>query len=192
VSFFNSAYLGTPPWDIGRPQGEFVKLEETGRILGVVLDVGCGTGENTLYLAGRGHKVLGVDSAELAIKKAKQKAKQRGIDAEFKVRDALRLADLGRRFDTAIDCGFFHTLSDGGREIFERNLASVLRNGGRYFMLAFSDDEPDWGGPRRVTKREIRDTFSAGWQVESIEKARFEDQLHGDGGRAWMSAIRKV
>jgi len=192
VSFFNSAYLGTPPWDIGRPQGEFVKLEETNRILGDVLDVGCGTGENALYLAGRGHKVLGVDSAELAIKKAKQKARERGIAAEFKARDALRLGDLGRRFDTVIDCGFFHTLSNGGRVIFEQNLASVLRNGGRYFMLAFSDEEPDWGGPRRVTKREIRDTFSAGWQVESIKKARFEDHSHGDGGKAWMSAIRRI
>jgi len=191
VSFFNSAYLGTPPWDIGRPQGEFVKLEEKGRIQGDVVDVGCGTGENALYLAGRGHKVLGVDSAELAIKKAKQKATERRIDAEFKIWDVLRLGKLGRTFDTVIDCGFFHTLSDEGRVIFERNLGSVVKKEGMYFMLAFSDEEPDWGGPRRVTKQEIRDTFSAGWKVESIKKARFEDHFHGDGGRAWMSAIRR-
>jgi cyclopropane fatty-acyl-phospholipid synthase-like methyltransferase len=192
VSFFNESYRGTPPWDIGRPQKEFVQLEENGRILGDVLDVGCGTGENILFMATRGHRVLGVDSAELAVKKAKQKAKERGISADFKLWDALRLGELGRRFDTAIDCGFFHTLSDEGRVIFERNLGSVVKKGGRYFMLAFSDEEPDWGGPRRVTKQEIRDTFAAGWKVESIQKARFEDHFHGDGGKAWMSTISRV
>ncbi len=67
MSFFDSAYRGTPPWDIGRPQRELVKLEESGAIVGDVLDAGCGTGENSLFLASRGHKVLGVDSSERAI-----------------------------------------------------------------------------------------------------------------------------
>jgi cyclopropane fatty-acyl-phospholipid synthase-like methyltransferase len=192
LRFFNEAYRGTPPWDIGKPQREFVELEESGRILGDVLDVGCGTGENALFLATRGHRVLGIDSAELAIRKARQKASERGIRADFKVWDALQLSELGRRFDTAIDCGFFHTLSDEDRVIFGRSLGSVLKEGGRYFMLAFSDEEPDWGGPRRVTKQEIRDAFASGWQVESIHKAKFDDHFHGDGGRAWMSMITRV
>ncbi|HLA47035.1 MAG TPA: class I SAM-dependent methyltransferase, partial [Thermoplasmata archaeon] len=51
MGFFNAAYAGTPPWDIGRPQPEFVRLEEAGAIKGRVLDVGCGTGENALFLA---------------------------------------------------------------------------------------------------------------------------------------------
>lgn len=192
MSFFNDAYRGIPPWDIGRPQGEFVKLEDGGRIIGDVLDVGCGTGENVLFLAARGHRALGIDSAELAIKKAKQKARERGINADFRIWDALRLGELGSRFDTTIDCGFFHTLSDEGRVIFERNLGSAMKKGGSYFMLAFSDEEPDWGGPRRVSKREIMDTFSSGWRVESINKARFEDHFHNGGGKAWMSTITRI
>ena len=51
---FESAYLGTPPWDIGRPQPAIVRLAESNQIAGSVLDVGCGTGENILYLAERG------------------------------------------------------------------------------------------------------------------------------------------
>jgi len=61
MDFFEKAYHGTPPWDIGRPQREFVRLEEAGKISGDVLDVGCGTGENALFLAGCGHAVWGVD-----------------------------------------------------------------------------------------------------------------------------------
>ncbi|MGZ4914859.1 MAG: class I SAM-dependent methyltransferase [Halobacteriota archaeon] len=61
MDFFSSVYEGTPPWDIGHPQREFVQLEEADEIKGSVLDVGCGTGENALYLAERGHEVWGVD-----------------------------------------------------------------------------------------------------------------------------------
>src|SRR5436853_1953018 len=88
---FNPAYRGTPPGDIGRPQAEFVRLEEAGEIQGPVLDVGCGTGEHVLYLARRGHDAWGVDSAPLAIEKARHKSVQRDIQATFVVADAFDL-----------------------------------------------------------------------------------------------------
>ena len=82
--------------DIGRPQAYLVRLAEAGEIAGSVLDVGCGTGENALYLATRGHHVLGVDAAPLAIERATAKARDRGIEAEFIVWYALRVGELGR------------------------------------------------------------------------------------------------
>ncbi len=54
MNFFDSAYVGIPPWDIGRPQKEFIRLAEEGEISGKVLDAGCGMGEHALYLAGLG------------------------------------------------------------------------------------------------------------------------------------------
>jgi hypothetical protein len=57
-------------------------------------------------------------------------------------------------------------------------------------MLCFSDEEPTgWGGPRRVSKEEIRTTFKEGWRVDWIRAARFESKFHDDGGRAWLSSI---
>jgi hypothetical protein len=46
MDFFDSAYRGTPPWDIGRPQKEFVELVRRGEITGSVLDIGCGRGDS--------------------------------------------------------------------------------------------------------------------------------------------------
>jgi len=193
MSFFNAAYLGTPPWDIGRPQREFVKLADEGKIIGDVVDLGCGTGENAIMFAARGNRVVGIDSAPLAITKAKAKAKERGSSAEFVVGNALDLAALGSSFDVATDCGLFHTFSDRERNIFEKNLRNILKPGGRYFMLCFSEHEPtDWGGPRRVTKDEIARTFSPGWRVDSIAAARFEAIHVGQGGRAWLSCLSRL
>jgi ubiquinone/menaquinone biosynthesis C-methylase UbiE len=113
---FEFAYrYGTPPWDIGRAQDAIVRLAEEGLIAGDVIDVGCGTGENALYLASRGISVLGVDAAPTAIARAREKAQLRGSSATFLVADALALEGLGRTFDTAIDCGLFHTFSDADR-----------------------------------------------------------------------------
>ncbi len=113
---FNLSYRGVPPWDTGRPNPEIVSLEEAGWISGSVLDAGCGTGENALYLASRGYEVWGVDAAANAIRKAVKKAQERGISARFLRADALKLDRLGRTFDTVVDCGLFHTFSDRERE----------------------------------------------------------------------------
>ncbi len=72
--------------------------------------MGCGTGENALYLAHLGFEVWGIDAAPDAIKKAKEKAKKRGITVNFLVSDALKLQLLQNRFNTVIDCGLFHAL----------------------------------------------------------------------------------
>src|SRR4051794_23261457 len=59
---FERMYAGKAPWDIGRPQRTFVEAAD--RITGTVRDAGCGTGENALDFAGRGHHVLGIDFLE--------------------------------------------------------------------------------------------------------------------------------
>jgi cyclopropane fatty-acyl-phospholipid synthase-like methyltransferase len=130
MDFFEKAYHDTPPWDIGRAQREFVILEESGEITGDVLDVGCGTGENSLFLASRGHAVWGIDSAPSAIKIAIKKGEERGIAATFLVKDTLDLHEIGRIFDTVIDCGLFHTLSDQERPRYIWNLSEILESGG--------------------------------------------------------------
>jgi cyclopropane fatty-acyl-phospholipid synthase-like methyltransferase len=192
MDFFEEAYHGTPPWDIGRSQREFVRLEESGKISGDVLDVGCGTGDNALFLAGRGHEVWGVDSAPAAIEIARRKAEERGLAATFLVKDTLNLHEIGRTFDTVIDSGLFHTLSDHERPHFVQNLSQVLKSGGTYFMLAFSEREPGGYGPRRITKKEIQTAFSDGWRINEIRAAVFESRTRPEGSQAWLSSITRV
>jgi cyclopropane fatty-acyl-phospholipid synthase-like methyltransferase len=195
MSGFDEMYKSTPPWDIGHAQRELVRLEESGEVKGSILDVGCGTGENSLYFASLGHNVEGVDFSPRAIKKAQEKAKKRQIEnVNFAVLDALQLSKLSEeKFDNVIDCGLFHTFTDLDRVKFVKGLHSVLKQDGTYFMLCFSDLEPtQWGGPRRVSQKEIRENFVDGWKVNYIKEARFESNLHDDGGRAWLSSITRL
>src|SRR5690348_13275231 len=132
-SDFAAMYQGTPPWDIGRPQREFLKLVEDGAVRGRVLDVGCGTGEHTLLAAARGLDATGIDTTAAAIASAERKAMERGLTARFLVHDALRLPLLGEQFETALDCGLFHVFNDEDRRAFVDSLSAVMRPGGRYF-----------------------------------------------------------
>jgi cyclopropane fatty-acyl-phospholipid synthase-like methyltransferase len=114
------------------------------------------------------------------------------------VKDALTLKDWSERFDNLIDSGLFHVFSDDDRRRYIEGLATVLKPGGRLFLLCFSDAEPGEQGPRRVTRQEIEDAFAEGWVVESIEPSRYEvrpdpkDISFSDGGpKAWFVRVRR-
>jgi cyclopropane fatty-acyl-phospholipid synthase-like methyltransferase len=199
---FEPMYATTPPWDIGRAQPVMVELEAAGRIGHRVIDVGCGTGDNALYMATRRHEVEGIDAAPTAIRKAREKSAAMRDSAPSHVPtffegDALSLPDLpglGMPFDSAIDTGLFHTFGDEERPLFAASLAGVVRPAGTYYMLCFSDRQPGTFGPRRVTQREIRETFreEAGWRVDSIEPAEFETLLPIGNAQAWLASITRV
>ena len=194
VQFFDNAYRdgGTPTWDVGRPQGALVRLARSGLVAGSVLDAGCGTGENALLLAAQGHQVLGVDFAAGAIERAAAKAAHRGLPVEFLVADALDLAALGRTFDTVLDVGLFHTFSDAERPRYAASLGAALRPGGRVFLLCWSDRNPFGRGPRRISPREIRETFGDGWRVEVVDPEWLETRLPDGRIHAWLARIARV
>jgi SAM-dependent methyltransferase len=196
-SRFRSAYAGRAPWDTGRPQSAFV--EAAGLVEGSVLDAGCGTGENALFFAARGHQVTGIDFLQEPIERAKQKAAERGIAASFLVQDALTLSGWGERFDTAIDSGLFHVFPDDARRRYVAGLARVLRPGGRLLLLCFSDAEPGTHGPRRVSRAELEAAFANGWDLEAVTATRFEvvpastdPGFSGGGPHAWFAAFRRA
>ncbi len=194
VEFFDNAYRdgGTPTWDVGRPQGALVRLATSGLIVGTVLDAGCGTGENALYLAAQGHPALGVDFAAAAIERAAAKAADRGLPVEFLVADALDLAVLGRTFDTVLDVGLFHTFMDAERPRYAASLGAALRPGGRAFLLCWSDRNPFGRGPRRVSPQEIRTTFRDGWRVEAVDPEWLDTRLPDGRIHAWLARIARV
>lgn len=177
AAVYDAAYQGVPNWDIGRPQRAFVHLEATGRVESPVLDLGCGTGELTLFLARQGYTVLGVDISEAAIRQAREKAHWRRIAARFLVWDALyldRLADRGFRFRTVLDSAMYHILGDRERDGLVAGLTDIVEAGGRYVVLGDAPRDPRSG--YGFSPPEIRERFVAtgGWDLEFAIETGFE------------------
>jgi len=196
---WDASYHDDPaPWDIGHPQPAIVRLASAGGFAGAVLDAGCGTGENALHVASlrapAGLPVLGVDVAETALAIARQKAADRGIAVEFAAADAFHLERLGRRFETVLDSGLFHTFNGDERPGYVASLASVTEHDGTLYVLCFSDDGPDTG-PHPVSPEELRAAFNPrnGWDVAAIEADRIQTRFHDDhGAPAWFATIKRL
>lgn len=185
---------GPAPWDIGRPQPAIVQLAADGGFAGAVLDAGCGTGENALHVASLRLSVLGIDVAETAVAIARRNAGERGIVAEFAEADALHLQQLGRRFDTVLDCGLFHTFDGTERAAYVASIASVTNPDGTLHVLCFSDIGPNTG-PHPVTREELAAAFppGLGWEMAAVGPARIHTRFHDEyGGPAWLATVKRV
>ena len=193
---FEIFYASKAPWDIGKPQQSFIDVAD--QIKGSILDAGCGPGDNALFFASRGNKVTGIDFLEGPIKRAKQKAAERGLTATFLVMDALALNEIPEVFDNVIDSGLFHVFSNEDRQKYVAGLATVLKPGGKLYLRCFSDEEPGTIGPRRVSRKELHEAFAKGWSIESIQPVKIETRsdLEGmtfsEGGpKAWFAVIHR-
>jgi len=192
---WDASYLDGPaPWDVERPQPAILRLVGEGAFAGAVLDAGCGTGENALYVAAMGLRVVGVDVAETAVSMAREKAADRGIAADFVVGDALHLDRLGRVFDTVLDCGLFHTFDVDERRDYVAGLATVTSRGADLYVLCFSDVGPGVCGPHPIGQEELRAAFKrgGGWSVASVSADQIETRFDAVGVPAWLAKIERI
>jgi cyclopropane fatty-acyl-phospholipid synthase-like methyltransferase len=192
---WDAAYRGQPLWEIGRSQPAIAALAASGRLGRSVLDAGCGTGENALFLAEQGHEVWGIDVSELAIERAMVKAHARRLPVVFLVASVVDADAVGRTFESVVDSGCFHTLSDPERMAYSSSMLAMTELGGSIHVLCFSEHEPPGWGPRRVTQAELRETFADGWTELEIVPAHYETRGSREGRTeafAWLASFRRT
>jgi len=144
-------------------------------------------------LARSGCDVTGIDLVEDAIADAKAKAIERRVKVNFVVGDVLQMEQLFAEgeFDIVIDSGLFHVMADEERPVFARRVHWVLKAGGKYFMLCFSEKEPAGYGPRRVSKAEIEQTFVPLFNIIYIKDTAFDSRIGMGSRKAYLlSAVK--
>lgn len=157
------------PWELGRPREVLVDLIEAGRIKPCrALDICCGTGTNTLYMARMGFDVTGIDISLQAIKMAKQKAKEAKVKARFMVGNAVEVPFGNEEFDFVFDMGCFHHMFITDRDPYIEGLCRILnRRTGRYLLVCFSDKNgPAWN---HFAKPQLTHYFSDHFQIQNIQ-----------------------
>jgi SAM-dependent methyltransferase len=164
--------MSTPPWDTKAPKENVVGWQAAGLIRGEVLDIGCGLGDNAVYLAKQGHSVTGLDISPTALITAERRASDAGVDIRFAVADATRLDGYTDAFDTVIDSGMYHCLDDDGKRSYAAAVRRATRPGATLLLSCFSDaNAPDDGLPRPMVSQEtLAETLGgAGWEITSLE-----------------------
>lgn len=140
--FYFLSYLGHPPWDTGISPPELLEFMSS-HSPGCALDLGCGTGTNSITLAKQGWRVNGVDFMPKAIRQARKKALQAGLKIDFRVGDVARLEGLAGKFDLILDIGCYHNLSTQAKRAYHANLLHWLAPGGTFLLYGFLTSTPD-------------------------------------------------
>ena len=162
-----------------------MELEALGAISGEVLDIGCGLGDNAIYLAGRGHPVTALDGSPTAIERARQRAADAGVKVTFGVVDATDLTGYENRFDTVIDSALFHCLEEDDRHRYAAALHRSTRSRARLFLYCFSDGNVNGvtapGGA--VSEDDIRDTLRrTNWRIDFLGPTTYLGNTAGFAG----------
>lgn len=179
LAFFNSVYKEIPPWDIGTPQPAMSALLEKYPPTDLILDVGCGSGDLSIYLAQLGHQVVGIDFVETAITKAQEKIGSLPPEVasllNFQVADALKPSLLEQRFGAVVDSGFLHLFNPDQCDHFIEELALTLLPHARYYLHEFAIEFPVPNVPRPITATELQARFTSdkGWHIQEIQSVEF-------------------
>jgi ubiquinone/menaquinone biosynthesis C-methylase UbiE len=143
---------------------------------GKALDICCGAGTNTIYLATKGFEVTGIDISPTAIEIAKKKAEQEKVKIDFMVQDFLNLPFGNDEFDFVFDMGCFHHVKVENRFTFINGVHRVLKKDGNYMLTCFSyKNGKAWN---HFTKRQLIDLFSGLFEMGEF---RHYPSLEGDG-----------
>jgi SAM-dependent methyltransferase len=188
---------GTTPWDIGRPDFNLIDTVTQRRIQKCnALDIGCGSGTNSLWLAQKGFTVTGVDVSEIALQNARENASKAGVDCTFLLADFLKQNITGMPFGFVFDRGCFHSFdSDEVRKAFSERVAVHLEEGGLWLSIIGNADGLPHGatpqaGPPRRSAGDIAIAVEGTFEILSLHSSHFESNSP-QPPRAWVCLMRK-
>ena len=191
---FNAHYKeGSTPWDIGKPDLNLVHTVTTAPIAPCkALEIGCGTGDNAIWLAEQKFDVIGIDASEIAIDKARERAAKANVTCTFTVLNILKSDVEGSPFAFAFDRGCFHTVDSASeRKTFAEQVNHHLAENGLWLSLIGNADEKRAGaGPPQLTAGDIASAAEPYFEILSLVSSHFEALLPAPP-RAWVCLMRK-
>jgi len=187
ANYMERIYRKTPlneiPWNIETPPDILVSLVESGKVKPCkTIDLGCGTGNYSIYLASLGFEVAGIDNSPTAIKVAQENAKKKGVKCDFFVANVLgNLNEVTRPFDFAYDWELLHHIFPEQRQRYVKNVYKILNPRGKFLSVCFSKKDPQFGGSGKYRKtrlgtilyfsseHELRELFKPYFKIKEIK-----------------------
>jgi 2-polyprenyl-3-methyl-5-hydroxy-6-metoxy-1,4-benzoquinol methylase len=149
-------------WVFGDKRALLDEMLESGRIApGRAIDLGCGAGAESVYLAGKGFAVTGVDRSPTAIELARGSAEAAGVEVNFVQDDLTNLRHTAGTFDLLVDFGVLNDLNQAQRELYMSNLLPLTRPGSRYLLMGFEN---------KLSPEEIEHRFREHFTIETVSR----------------------
>jgi SAM-dependent methyltransferase len=182
--------LGFTPWD-GHPlPTSLTNLIDGDRAPtpATALDIGCGTGDNAIYLAKHGWQVTGIDFVAKAIDKARAKASADGVDVRFEQADVTHLCqeDVGSGFALIVDNGCLHGMNDDDRYDYVREVTAAAAADARLLLIEFIPGG-SYGVPG-IEPSEVARRFEGAWTLLSSGSEPAMNRNGKDAGRYYLLA----
>lgn len=184
---------GNTPWDIGKPDFNLIHTVTT---MGIkpckALDIGCGTGHNSIWLAEKGFDVLGIDTSELAIQKASEETLKANVKCTFSFINFLTSKIEGAPFGLVFDRGCFHSFNSAEeRSSFAQKIAAHLEDDGLWLsLIGNADEQRNHPGPPQRTARDIVNSVEPYFEILSLISSHFGSN-HPSPPRAWVCLMKK-
>lgn len=194
IERFNKRYeSGDIPWNINRADMNLKDAVMSRPIHSCkTLEVGCGNGDNAIWLASQGFKVTAIDGSPLAIQTAIQKAIQTGISCKFKVEDFMTEVNVDSPFGFVFDRGCFHGLdTDEERKEYAKRVFESLEDEGLWLSLIGSTDcDREGEGPPRRSARDIVVAAEPYFEILALYTSFFDTDQEIPA-RIWVCLMQK-
>jgi 2-polyprenyl-3-methyl-5-hydroxy-6-metoxy-1,4-benzoquinol methylase len=141
------------PWEIEEPPRELKRVikQKTMTPPGTILDIACGSGNYSLYLASLGFSVTGIDVSKRALKIARRRAREEKLTPKFVFGNALEMRKvLQKQFDYILDYSFLHHIPLYQTKRYARQFVHLLKPGGRLLLVCYSEKDPQALGRKMV------------------------------------------
>lgn len=174
------------PWHRDEPDPFLVDVIKKRNKPGRALDLGCGTGSFSVYLAKQGYDVTGLDLFPRALEMGRERAKSEGVDVNWVQADLFTWRPP-QKFDFILDSGCLHSLVGGNLKRYKEQLLSWLAPGGDFVLGHWGKKHAlDWLpiGPRRRSREQIEKLFSP-----ELKGVHYEQQLMTDIPRPFGPTI---
>jgi cyclopropane fatty-acyl-phospholipid synthase-like methyltransferase len=135
---------------------------------GSALELGCGVGRFSRYLAQQGLRVTGVDFSPVAIAEARKRVARDDVRPEFLVGDVTHLDALRGPFDVSFDVGCFHCLDAQGQQAYASEVFRLLEPGGTHLIWALDSAPSDLA----LSPAAVKELFATGFELQNARKSR--------------------
>ncbi len=181
------------PWDIGRPDKNLREiLDSLATRHDNVLEIGCGTGDNAILMAERGHRVTATEIAPGALELARSKARSRDVHVNFLLLDIMEQDIPGLPFDLVFDRGCFHHFDTfKTRKRFASRVYHHLKREGLWLsLIGNADEQSKANGPPRLSATDIVTAVEPFFEILLLKSSYF-DSNRKPPPKCWILVAQK-